>query len=118
MQILDIVCRPTVSTDGSRCRPTVQGSTDVKTHTNPNRQIRPNSTRQENVKLSATKRDINIGVAGMRPPGQNGPIRTDSRLRHPKWNIAKTIRGAVETYDTLISTLLASERVPAVNQSH
>ena len=74
-------------------------------------------TRQENVKLSATKRDITIGVVGMRPLGQNGPIRTDSGLRRHKWNIAKTIRGAVETYDTLISTLLASERVPAVNQS-
>ena len=36
-------------------------------------------TQHNNVKLG--KLDINTGVVGMRPLGQNGPIRTNSRLR-------------------------------------
>ena len=81
----------------------------------PNWKIGPSNTRKYNVEL---KLDINIGVAVMRPPGQNGPIRTDSRLRRHKWDITKTIRGAVETYDTLISTLLAIAKVPVKSENH
>jgi hypothetical protein len=46
------------------------------------------------------------GVTARTAPGKKGEIRWNPRPRGPKQDIAKTIRGAVETYDGFAITLL------------